>query len=86
MKTDRFEARMEPARIRIESEADLPSELGDFRIVVFSNDCDAKEHLAMVHKEMLGAHDVVTRALLTKATRAGHCIDLDGDVVAGGIA
>lgn len=48
-------------RVTIESEADMPSEFGHFRIVVFSNDRDGKEHVAMVHNDIFGAHDVVTR-------------------------
>lgn len=59
--------------VRIESEAELPSEFGDYRIVVFSNDVDNKEHLAMVHKDVWGASNVVTRV---------HSECLTGDVMA----
>ncbi len=63
---------LEPLRVSIESEAALPSEFGDFRIFVFSNNRDGKEHLAMVHKDVFGAHDVVTRV---------HSECLTGDVM-----
>ena len=64
---------IEPARVTIESEAMLPSEFGHFRIVMFSNNRDGKEHLAMVHGEVRGASDVVTRV---------HSECLTGDVMA----
>ena len=63
---------LDPVRVSIESEAALPSEFGDFRIFVFSNNRDGKEHLAMVHKDVFGAHDVVTRV---------HSECLTGDVM-----
>lgn len=56
-----FRAELEPVRVVIESEAELPSEFGNFRIFVFSNNRDGKEHVAMVHNDVFGAHDVVTR-------------------------
>ena len=52
--------------------AELPSRFGDFRVLVFSNNQDDKEHLAMVHKDVFGAHDVVTRL---------HSECLTGDVL-----
>ncbi len=58
--------------VEIASVAQLPSRFGDFRIVVFSNNHDGKEHLAMVHNEVFGAHDVVTRL---------HSECLTGDVL-----
>lgn len=64
---------IEPVRVTIESEAELPSEFGTFRIVVFANNRDSKEHLAMVHEEVRGARDVVTRV---------HSECLTGDVMA----
>lgn len=64
---------IEPVRVTIESEAELPSEFGTFRIVVFSNNRDSKEHLAMVHEDVRGARDVVTRV---------HSECLTGDVMA----
>ena len=63
---------LDTVRVSIESEAALPSEFGDFRIFVFSNDRDGKEHLAMVHKDVFGARDVVTRV---------HSECLTGDVM-----
>ncbi len=60
------------ARVEIASVAQLPSQFGDFRIVVFANNRDGKEHLAMVHGEVFGAHDVVTRV---------HSECLTGDVL-----
>jgi GTP cyclohydrolase II len=62
-----------PVRVDIAGVADLPSQFGDFRVVVFSNDRDGKEHLAMVHGDVFGAHDVVTRV---------HSECLTGDVLA----
>lgn len=52
--------------------AQLPSRFGDFRVFVFSNNHDDKEHLAMVRGDVLGAHDVVTRV---------HSECLTGDVL-----
>ena len=45
-------------RVEIASVAELPSEFGNFRVYVFSNNRDSKEHLAMVHGEVFGAHDL----------------------------
>jgi len=68
------EARPVDARVCVEvaSLAQLPSKFGDFRVFVFSNDQDDKEHLAMVHGDVQGAHDVVTRV---------HSECLTGDVL-----
>jgi len=41
--------------------ADLPTRFGEFRIVAFWNDRDSKEHVALVHGNVLGASDVPTR-------------------------
>lgn len=65
-------ATAEPVRVDIASVAELPSEYGEYRIVVFSNNRDTKEHLAMVHGEVFGAHDVTTRL---------HSECLTGDVM-----
>jgi GTP cyclohydrolase II len=67
------EATAEPLEVAIASVAELPSQFGEFRIFVFSNNRDAKEHLAMVHGDVFGAHDVVTRV---------HSECLTGDVLA----
>ena len=60
------------ASAEVAGSAFLPSVFGDFRIVVFSNDRDGKEHLAMVHGDVAGADDVVTRV---------HSECLTGDVL-----
>jgi GTP cyclohydrolase II len=59
-------------KVEIASEAQLPSRFGDFRIIVFSNNRDGREHLAMVHNDVASAHDVVTRV---------HSECLTGDVL-----
>ncbi|MEO8916147.1 MAG: GTP cyclohydrolase II [Polyangiaceae bacterium] len=53
--------------------ADLPSEFGKFKLHVFSNDRDSREHLAIVRGEITGAQDVLTRL---------HSECLTGDVLA----
>jgi len=58
--------------VEIASVAALPSRFGDFRVFVFSNNHDGKEHLAMVHNDVFDAHDVVTRV---------HSECLTGDVL-----
>jgi GTP cyclohydrolase II len=58
--------------VEIASAAKLPTRFGDFRIFVFSNNHDGKEHLAMVHGDVVGHHDVVTRV---------HSECLTGDVL-----
>jgi GTP cyclohydrolase II len=52
--------------------ADLPTRAGRFRIVAFWNNRDAKEHVAMVHGDVVGASDVPTRI---------HSECLTGDVM-----
>ena len=47
--------------VRIEAVAELPSRFGRFRIVAFWNNRDGKEHVAMVHGDVIGAEDVPTR-------------------------
>jgi GTP cyclohydrolase II len=47
--------------VRVMAVADLPSRFGDFKIVAFTNNRDASEHVAVVHGNILGAEDVVTR-------------------------
>ncbi len=58
--------------VRVEAVADLPSRFGRFRIVAFWNNRDGKEHVAMVHGDVLGAEDVPTRL---------HSECLTGDVL-----
>lgn len=59
-------------RVEIASAAELPSQFGSFRIYVFSNNRDTKEHVAMVHGDVFGAQDVPTRV---------HSECLTGDVL-----
>lgn len=63
-----------PARIcvRVAAVAELPSRFGRFRIVAFWNNRDGKEHIAMVHGDVMGAADVPTRL---------HSECLTGDVM-----
>lgn len=62
----------ESLRVEIASVANLPSQFGDYRIFVFANNRDGKEHIAMVHGDVFGAHDVPTRV---------HSECLTGDVM-----
>jgi GTP cyclohydrolase II len=47
--------------VRIEAVADLPTRFGRFEIIAFWNNRDGKEHIALVHGDVLGADDVLTR-------------------------
>ena len=47
--------------VRVVAVADLPSRFGDFRIVAFWNNRDAKEHVALVHGDVMGVEDLPTR-------------------------
>lgn len=47
--------------VKVDAVADLPTRFGKFRIVAFWNNRDSKEHIALVHGNVLGASDVVTR-------------------------
>jgi len=58
--------------VRIAGVAELPSRFGNFKIVAFWNNRDAKEHVAIIHGDVLGATDVPTRL---------HSECLTGDVV-----
>lgn len=58
--------------VKIMGVADLPTRFGDFRIVAFWNNRDAKEHAAIVRGNVLGADDVPTRL---------HSECLTGDVI-----
>ena len=62
----------EPLRVEIASVAELPSQFGEFKVIVFANNRDVKEHLAMVHGDVFGAQDVPTRL---------HSECLTGDVL-----
>ncbi|TMA27293.1 MAG: GTP cyclohydrolase II [Deltaproteobacteria bacterium] len=58
--------------VRVEAVADLPSRFGRFRIVAFWNNRDKKEHVAVVHGDVMGAEEVPTRL---------HSECLTGDVI-----
>ena len=58
--------------VKVVGVADLPSRFGTFRIVAFWNNRDAKEHVAIVHGNVLHESDVLTRL---------HSECLTGDVV-----
>jgi len=58
--------------VRVVGVADLPTRVGYFRIVAFWNNRDAKEHVAMIHGDIVGAKDVPTRV---------HSECLTGDVM-----
>jgi len=49
-----------PARIcvRVVAVADLPTRFGFFRLVGFWNNRDGKEHVALVHGDVVGHADV----------------------------
>jgi GTP cyclohydrolase II len=47
--------------VKVEAVADLPTRFGRFRVVAFYNNRDGKEHIAIVHGDVLGREDVVTR-------------------------
>jgi GTP cyclohydrolase II len=47
--------------VRVVGVADLPTRFGNFRIVAFWNNRDAKEHIAVVHGDVLDREDVATR-------------------------
>lgn len=58
--------------VRIVAVAKLPSRFGDFRVVAFWNNRDQKDHIAIVHGDVVGAGDVPTRV---------HSECLTGDVL-----
>lgn len=58
--------------VKVDGVADLPSRFGRFRIVAFWNNRDGKEHVAMVHGDVMGAEDLPTRL---------HSECLTGDVM-----
>jgi GTP cyclohydrolase II len=47
--------------VRVVAVANLPSRFGRFRIVAFWNNRDGKEHVALVHGDIMGGEDVPTR-------------------------
>lgn len=58
--------------VKVEAVANLPTRFGRFRIVAFSNNRDGKDHLAIVHGDVMGAKDLPTRL---------HSECLTGDVL-----
>jgi GTP cyclohydrolase II len=58
--------------VKVAGVAELPSRFGKFRIVAFWNNRDGKEHVAMVHGDVMGHEDVPTRL---------HSECLTGDVM-----
>ncbi len=63
-----------PSRVcvRVVAVAQLPTRFGPFRIVAFWNNRDGKEHVALVHGEVVGASQVAVRL---------HSECLTGDVM-----
>jgi GTP cyclohydrolase II len=47
--------------VKVVGVADLPTRFGNFSIAAFWNNRDAKEHVAVVHGDVLGRDDVPTR-------------------------
>lgn len=47
--------------VRMAAVADLPTEFGEFRIVAFWNNRDEKDHVAIVHGDVIGGEDVPLR-------------------------
>ena len=47
--------------VKVDAVARLPTRFGDFQIVAFWNNRDNKEHIALVHGDVIGASDVPTR-------------------------
>lgn len=47
--------------VRVDGVADLPTRYGRFRIVAFWNNKDHKEHIALVHGDVMGQANVPTR-------------------------
>src|SRR5712691_2062197 len=47
--------------VRVDAVADLPTRFGDFHVVAFWNNRDGKEHVALVHGDVMGYEDLPTR-------------------------
>ncbi len=58
--------------VKVAAVADLPTRFGQFRVVAFWNNRDGKEHIALVHGDVMGTDDVPTRL---------HSECLTGDVM-----
>ena len=55
------ENQSEIPKIKLYSEADLPTRFGDFRVFVFKNDQDDKEHLALTMGDVISARGLLVR-------------------------
>ncbi|HET9325602.1 MAG TPA: GTP cyclohydrolase II [Candidatus Eisenbacteria bacterium] len=58
--------------VRVDAVAELPTRFGQFKIIAFWNNRDGKDHVAMVHGDVMGVEDVPTRL---------HSECLTGDVM-----
>ena len=58
--------------VKVDAVANLPSRFGRFKIIGFWNNRDGKDHIAMVHGDVMGHEDVPTRL---------HSECLTGDVM-----
>lgn len=47
--------------VRVEAVAELPTRFGRFKIIAFWNNRDRKDHVALVHGDVMGHEDVPTR-------------------------
>jgi GTP cyclohydrolase II len=47
--------------VRVEAVAQLPSRFGRFRVIAFWNNRDGKDHIALVHGDVMGGEDVPAR-------------------------
>jgi GTP cyclohydrolase II len=47
--------------VKVSAVAELPTRFGHFRIVAFWNNRDGKEHVALVHGDVMGADEVPPR-------------------------
>src|SRR5262249_46699807 len=47
--------------VRVEAVAELPSRFGRFKIIAFWNNRDRKDHIALVHGDVMGRENVLTR-------------------------
>lgn len=59
--------------VEVYARAHLPTRFGDFEVLIFRNNLDDKEHLALVHGALRGMPEVLTRL---------HSECLTGDVLA----
>ena len=58
--------------VRVDAVAELPTRFGRYKIIAFWNNRDGKDHVAMVHGDIMGAENVATRL---------HSECLTGDVM-----